>query len=491
VRSSPHPGRVRSRRYLFRLFAAAAPAGDHVPDRELLRRFIETRDSAAFELLVRRHADAVWAAALRIVGNEADADDVFQATFLALLRKAGSVRDACIGGWLHRVSVNAALKLKASRERSSASRPEEHAHRSLTLPARQEQEPHESDELAAIVHQELARLPERYRLPVVLCDLEGQTHAEAAKSLGWPIGSVSGRLSRARDTLRARLTRRGLSVPALLITAITAPTNAVSAATALAAGTVVVSPTISSLTEGVLSAMRIARLKLIAAIVAASGLVAVAGIGTGYALTRPGPSTTTDLAQPVPENVAQKEEPKPEDWTPKSEWVEGKKGERIPVRVPTAFPDLKLPERRGPDFLKKIAAMYPLILGDKPPTVLAADDPLRRLLKARLHQGRMYLKKVQEVIEIGNWNPAYFSELMLCLNDMRAVAIELWGNDPKVLIPWLEEFVIMGKYVDDFIFIRSDAGNEPPQNIHAAQRHRLEAEAALWKARNAQWQGGK
>src|SRR5689334_22943935 len=126
-----------SRRFLFRLFAAAVSAGDHVPDRELLRRFVATRDSAAFELLVRRHADAVWVAGLRILGNEAGAEDVFQATFLALVRKAGSVRDECIGGWLHRVAVNAALKVKAraSRERK---RPEQDVLRSLTLPARQE-----------------------------------------------------------------------------------------------------------------------------------------------------------------------------------------------------------------------------------------------------------------------------------------------------------------------------------------------------------------
>jgi RNA polymerase sigma factor (sigma-70 family) len=464
-----------SRRYLFRLFAAAASAGDHVPDRELLRRFIESRDSAAFELLVRRHADAVWAAGLRIVGNEADAEDVFQATFLALLRKAGSVRDACIGGWLHRVAVNAALKLKAGRTPTVREGLGLEDHPVADAPGSPEQV-----ELASILHQELARLPERYRLPVVLCDLEGQTHAEAAMSLGWPIGSVSGRLSRARDLLRARLTRRGLGVPTVLLTAVTAPSTAVSAATALAAGTLVISPAVTSLAEGVLSAMRIARLKLTAAVVAAGGLVALAGVGTGYAVTRPGPSSTTALAPQVPENVAQKDEPKPEDWTPRSA-----------VRVPSAFPELKLPTRTDPDYTKKRALMCPLILGDNPPLVVVADDTLRRLLKARLHQGRIYIRKTHELIEIGNWDRTYFSEQMLCLNDMRAVAIELWGSEPRLLIPWLEELVLLGKEVEFFIRIRTEAGNEPPQNINAAQRHRLEAEAALWKVRNAQRQGRK
>src|SRR5438876_1083479 len=105
-------------RRFFRLLSAAGPTGDHVPDAELLGRFAATRDSAAFELLVRRHADAVWAAGFRILRNEADADDAFQTAFLVLARKAGTVRGACVGGWLHRVAVNAALTLPARPIRS-------------------------------------------------------------------------------------------------------------------------------------------------------------------------------------------------------------------------------------------------------------------------------------------------------------------------------------------------------------------------------------
>src|SRR4029077_1576764 len=94
------------------------------------------------------------------------------------------------------------------------------------------------------------------------------------------------------------------------------------------------------------------------------------------------------------------------------------------------------------------------LVGEDPPTVIAADDSYRRLLKARLHQGRIYIQKIREVIEIGKWDPAFFSELFSCLNDMRDATLELWGNDPKVLMPWLEELVIMGKDAEWFIEIR-------------------------------------
>jgi RNA polymerase sigma factor (sigma-70 family) len=469
-----------SRRFLFRLFAAAAPAGDHVSDRELLQRFVSARDSAAFELLVRRHADAVWAAGLRVVGNEADADDVFQAAFLALARKAGSVRESCVGGWLHRVAVNAALKLKSGRTPTVREGVDLEAHPVADAPGSPEQ-----DELAAVVHQELARLPERYRLPVVLCDLEGQTHAEAAKALGWPVGSVSGRLSRARDILRDRLTRRGLAAPAAVLVAASAPASAINAATAIASGTVTASPVVSSLAEGVLSAMRTAKLKLIAGVVVTTGFVALAGVGTVDALTRPIPQIAPAIEAALPRDVAAQADPPIEgDWTPKATLEKhNDRGSRF-VPVPTAFPDLKAPDRqKEKNYHEALAKLCPRILGDDPPAVVVADDTYRRLLKARLQLGRLYIQKTQEVIEIGNWIPAHFSELFLCLNDMRGVALELWGNDPKVLIPWLEEFVIMSKHYEFFFEIRVQSGNEPPENLFAARRHRLEAEAALWKAK--------
>src|SRR5262245_53653193 len=137
-------------RLLFRLLAAAPPLGDHVPDGELLHRFRTSNDSAAFELIVRRHADAVWAACRRMLNCDADAEDAFQATFLALIRKAKSIRTLCVGGWLHRVAVNAARKLRERAGRVSSAEPDQLA----AVPALASEEP--DTELAAAVHEELS-----------------------------------------------------------------------------------------------------------------------------------------------------------------------------------------------------------------------------------------------------------------------------------------------------------------------------------------------
>jgi RNA polymerase sigma factor (sigma-70 family) len=449
------------RRLFFRLLAAAAPPGDHVPDAELLRRFASARDPAAFELLVRRHADAVWAAGLRVVGNRADAEDVFQTAFLVLARKAGAVRGPCAGGWLYRVAVNAALKLKASRERQ---RPEA----DLAPVARAPGSP-DAAEVAAVVHEELARLPDRYRLPVVLCDLEGHTHAEAARALGWPVGSVSGRLSRAHALLRDRLARRGLAAPAVLFATATAPATAVPAAS----GANPASPLALSLAEGVLSAMRTAKLQF-AAVLAAGGVVALAGLGTGYALTRPAAQPPGTPADPV----AKKQPPpaKAENWTPPD-------GDP-PGSPPSAFPDLLPPDRKVDDYVAELMKVCPRVMGPDAPEVQAGDDAARKLLKARLHQGRLEARRVMTAVQIGRFDNTFLGVYLDCLSDMRAAAAELWADDPKTLVPWLEEFVAMGKHFERFVRARVEAAIDPPQLLYTAARHRLAAELALWKAKS-------
>jgi RNA polymerase sigma factor (sigma-70 family) len=267
-----------------------------VPDHDLARRYADTRDEAAFELLVRRHADAVWAACRRVLRDHQAAEDAFQATFLALARRAGSIRTPCVAGWLYRVAVRAALRLRSDpvREPTDRAAPADNPDRG---------------EASAVVHEEVARLAEKYRLPVVLCDLSGLTHAEAAARLGWPVGTVSGRLSLARDRLRSQLTRRGVSAPAALV-ALTGvgPASADQLRTVVshAAGGVV-PPAVSTLADGVLSAMFWSKAKLTAALAAtlvfagASSLAVVGQDRTGPRLPAdppPAPARPAAAAQP-------------------------------------------------------------------------------------------------------------------------------------------------------------------------------------------------
>jgi RNA polymerase sigma factor (sigma-70 family) len=201
--TAEHPVLRRAHRWLTRSAANAES------DAELIRRFVGNRDEAAFAALVDRHGAMVLGTARRAVGCFQDAEDVFQATFLALSRRAGHLRKPeTLPAWLHRTAHH--LGLKVVRDRGRRRRAEARC----PAPAPAALNDMSAQELLTVLDAELARLPEALRLPLVLCCLEGLTQDEAADRLGWTSGSVRGRLERARRRLRDRLNRRGLTFAA-------------------------------------------------------------------------------------------------------------------------------------------------------------------------------------------------------------------------------------------------------------------------------------
>jgi RNA polymerase sigma factor (sigma-70 family) len=257
---------------------------EDVPDAQLLARFLAGREEAAFEAVVRRHGPMVLGVCRRILRNADDAEDAFQATFLVLVRKAASItRRETVGGWLYGVARKTALKARAAGEQRRAKERRVGTMSPKVMPAEDG-----GWELQAVLDQELSRLPDKYRVPVVLCDLEGRTRKQAAQQLGWPEGTVSGRLARARALLARRLARHGLAVAggvlardvatACVPNALLAST--VQAASGLAAGgaaaAVTVSTRAAALADGVLKGMLLARLKI-----ATAGLLMASLLGGG------------------------------------------------------------------------------------------------------------------------------------------------------------------------------------------------------------------
>ncbi len=257
-------------------------------DAELIGRFADRRGEAtaaaevAFEALVRRHGGMVLGACRRVLRDPDAAEDAFQATFLVLARKAGSVRvEGSLAPWLHGVARRVAARARDQSRRRRLLEEKAGARADAEAPA-------PPDDLGPILFEELDRLPAKYRSPVVLCHLEGMTHEEAGRHLGWPVGTVSGRLSRARDLLRARLTRRGVA-PSVSVAAALAGRDALATMTThlpgatarLAirfAGGGAVPESVLQLTRGVLIAMFAHQIKV--GVLAASA-VAVLTIGAG------------------------------------------------------------------------------------------------------------------------------------------------------------------------------------------------------------------
>ncbi len=201
-------------RYCRRLLGTAEKSA--TSDGELLARFVSQRDEAAFELLLWRHGTMVRNVCRAVLGEEHAAEDAFQATFFALIRQAHAIRKhACLGAWLYQVAYRAALRARAQRSRRAA-REQHDLDLAQLAGAASDHDDAGDRELRALVHEEIQHLPAKYRLPIVLCYLEGLTHEEAGRRLNWPRGTVAGQLARARELLRKRLTRRGVALSAAL-----------------------------------------------------------------------------------------------------------------------------------------------------------------------------------------------------------------------------------------------------------------------------------
>jgi RNA polymerase sigma factor (sigma-70 family) len=277
-------------RHVELLFNAGTTIG--LSDRQLLERFLDQGDGPrdlAFAALIERHGPMVRRVCRSILRSEHAADDAFQATFLILIRRAGSlwVQDS-IGPWLHQVAYRVAYHVQSTeaRRRRHERRAAGSAH-----PVGHDQK---CDDLGPALHQEIARLPERDRAPIVLCCLEGMTQQQAAGQLGLPLGTLQSRLARGRERLRGRLIRRGLTPAMVLSTTVFSADGAIGAvSSSLVAGTIdaamglsavkvggaiLATSSLSSLTNGVLTTMFLHDLKLISGALVAV-MVAAAGVG--------------------------------------------------------------------------------------------------------------------------------------------------------------------------------------------------------------------
>jgi RNA polymerase sigma factor (sigma-70 family) len=282
----------------------ATQRADGQTDGHLLEQFVSQRDEVAFAALLERHGPMVLGVCRRILHDEHRAEDAFQATFLVLVRKANTIRkQPSIASWLHGVALRLARKAKT--EATRATQPDARSPSETVVDVQAEASWNESQ---AILDDELQRLPENYRLPLVLCYLEGLTRDEAAAQLGWTANKLRGCLERGRDQLRSRLVQRGVTLSAAasatllaetILAATVPPLLAVStihAAARLATGTTLaacgISAPVVALTEGGLKMMASKTMMLIVALALVTGLF---GAGVGIVVQRSEPIESRQL----------------------------------------------------------------------------------------------------------------------------------------------------------------------------------------------------
>jgi RNA polymerase sigma factor (sigma-70 family) len=463
-------------RHLRRMLAA--PCAGELTDAELLERFVAGRDEAAFEVLVWRHGPKVLGLCRRVLRHEQNAEDAFQATFLVLVRKAGSIsRRQALASWLYRVAYHIALRAKTRADKRAA---RDTALADVAVAVRPDSI---GDDLRPALDEEVSRLPEKYRAPFILCYLDGKTNEEAARELGCPKGTVQSRLAWARQRLRTRLTRRGLAlsgglpgawmpesgpavVPALLVDATRRAALQVAAGKPVAA---VVSGPVTALTTGVLRTMLWTKILILVGCVLAGGTLVV---GAGMARQALGANETPGMAAEAPQAASQKPEkpahraeaPPPKEqtfaieirdkpWSNVFEWYSDISG--LPFvsnsKPPGTFtfippgPKQRYTLTQITDFLNEalLAQKYVLVRREASFTVLPADEKIDPTLLPRV--------RLEDLGKRGR------TELVTVVIPLKNLSATDFGPEVKKMVGPFGEVIVLEKA--NQLIVQDTAGN--------------------------------
>jgi RNA polymerase sigma factor (sigma-70 family) len=376
-------------------------------DAELIECFLTTRDEQAFGVLLGRHGPLVWGVCRRVLGRLHDAEDAFQATFLILARKAASIRRrTSLRCWLHGVALRVAVRAKAGARQQR---------QGPALDPRSADGPADAAcaaELASVLDEEIRRLPERYRVPLVLCYLLGRTNEEAARELGWPKGTVAVRLARGRERLRRPLLRRGLNE--LAIAPVVPAGEQLPSELLTAARTTVASyrsgrlppDRAHNLAKGAMKTMFYDRCKALLSILCSAGVLVGLGIGAREVLARtpPGIPAAGAAAQSPGNNV----EPPRSDLESDAHFKDLLEQRRKAATVTYAYLYEQFKEGRGS--LE--------ILMESSEHLLKSDLELARTKADRIAARQAYLDRLKPILERGS---KLYSEKRFLLADLKYV----------------------------------------------------------------------
>ena len=441
---------------LFHLWKQAArAAADLSSDSDLLNRFIQQRDEAAFAQLVDRHGPLVYGTCRRLLPNSVDAEDAFQATFLVLVRRANQLRGRALGPWLHQVAVWSARNLqRRNRSRVALMRPlEESAPASVPSGVAAVDSRLDVDDL-------LSGLPKKYRVPLILCHLQGWTHQQAAVYLGCPESTLASLLRRGLAKLRQRHGRDPAIV--LAIAGSSVVSSALSGAAVRAAVlyrtsslSIAASPVVAELTQGVLRMFWIKKLAFVSLLVVAVGVIGTqVWVGSASGPTLQASALVPEESQPP---AAPK---KPVQIVPPN----------AASTLPDAFPDL-VPPKQLEEFNKQL-------IKDFTRPIPEATPMLKKVRIAQMNNGIIYMSKMMEMIRVGNWSQSDYPSLINMVKEVFQVAAELETTGAGKISAY-EMRVKAFKWFEQFVEARVNAGTDKPHNLNYARFYLLQSEAEL------------